>query len=170
MNSNKSATAKPEMVGVFSNRQQFEAAVAALYEAGFTHADLSVLSSHDPIDVAGKPGKPWRDALTALVGELKFEGPLLASGIIYLAGGPVSGTIAALVGATVGGLAAKEVLDEVTSSPDTEDFARALEAGSVILWVHAPEAGRQDETRRIMETHGAENIHLHGGQSSAGES
>lgn len=150
-----------EMVCVFSNRQQFQAAVDALRAAGFSHADLSALSSHDPIDVAGQPGKPWRDVLTALVGELKYEGPLVASGIIFLAGGPMAGTVAAVVGAAVGGVAAKEVLDEVTSTPDTEDFARAVEAGSIILWAHAPDEERQRTARRIMEAEGGENVHLH---------
>lgn len=161
MQSTTGTASGKEMVGVFNNRQQFHAAVDALQAAGFSHADLSVLSSHDPIDVAGQPGKPWRDVLTALVGELKYEGPLVASGIILVAGGPVAGSIAALVGAAVGGMAAKELLDEVTSAPDTEDFARAVEAGSIILWAHAPDDARQAEARRIMEAHGGENVHLH---------
>ncbi|MDP7547632.1 MAG: hypothetical protein QGF20_10100, partial [Alphaproteobacteria bacterium] len=50
--------------------------------------------------------------------------------------GDISGREAYLrYGAAVGGIAVKEILDEVTSTPHTEDFARSLEAGSVILWV-----------------------------------
>ncbi len=150
-----------EVVGILSTREDFEAAVAALNEAGFERADLSVLSSHESIDVAGRPGKPWRDALIALVGELKYEGPLVASGLILLAGGPTAASIAAIIGAAVSGVALKEVLDEVTSAPDTEDFARSLEAGSVILWVRVDGDEREGTATRILKGHGGRNVHVH---------
>ena len=54
----------------------------------------------------------------------------MASGAILLVGGTVSATIAGIIGAAVGGIAVKEVLDEVTSTPHTEDFARSLEAAA----------------------------------------
>lgn len=151
-----------EVVGLFADRTGFEKAVEALLGAGFARADLSVLSSHESLDAAGRPGKPWKDVLTALVGELKFEAPLVASGIVYLAGGPVAGTIAAAVGAAVGGVAIKEVLDEVTSTPHTEDFARAVEAGSVILWCAAGDDAAEARVRNIMTAAGARNVHRHG--------
>ncbi len=150
-----------EVVGLFADRVTFEAAIEALAAAGFGRSDLSVLSSHDSIDAAGRPGKPWKDALIALVGELKYEGPLVASGAIYLAGGALAATIAGIVAAAVGGIAAKELLDEVTSSPNTEDFARSLEAGSVILWVRVSDAARMGAARAILEENGGANVHIH---------
>ena len=66
-----------EVVGLFADRDSFEAAVAGLTEAGFARTDLSVLGSHESLDAAGEPGKQWKDALVALVGELKFEVPLV---------------------------------------------------------------------------------------------
>ena len=126
-----------EVVGLFAGRESFETAIEALTAAGFERADLSVLGSHESIDAAGAPGKPWRDVLTALVGEIKYEVPMMASGAVLLAGGPMAATIAGLVAAAVGGIAAKEIVDEVTLSPHTEDFARSLEAGGLILWVRA---------------------------------
>ena len=150
-----------ETVGLFADRESFEAAVEALKGAGFERTDLSVLGSHESIDAAGKPGKPWKDILTALVGELKYEGPLVASGAILLVGGTVSATIAGIIGAAVGGIAVKEILDEVTSTPHTEDFARSLEAGSVILWVRTPEAEREGAATAILEEYGGVNVHTH---------
>ena len=47
----------------------------------------------------------------------------------------MAATLAALIGAAVGGMAVKEVLEEVSSAPHTVDFKRALDAGSIILWV-----------------------------------
>jgi hypothetical protein len=157
----KAQTSEParEVIGLFADRDSFEAAIAALMEAGFDRADLSVLSSHESIDAAGAPGKPWRDVMTAMVGEIKYEVPLVASGAILLAGGPVAATIAGVIGAAVGGVAVKEVLEEVTAKPHTEDFARSLAAGSVILWVRATDDNREAAARAILERHGGYNIH-----------
>ncbi len=158
---NDTCATDPEVVGLFSGRDDFEAAVSELKDAGFERADLSVLSSHESIDAAAAPGTPWKDALTALVGELKYEGPMVASGAIYLAGGTIAAVAAGIIGAAVGGVAVKEILDEVTSAPNTEDFARSLDAGSVILWVRATDKDQQDKAMEILEKNGATNVHIH---------
>lgn len=155
------STTGREVVGLFAERDGFEAAINALMEAGFEHSDLSVLSSHESIDAAGKPAKPWKDVLTAMVGELKYEGPLVASGAILLVGGQFAAVVAGLIGAAVGGVAVKEVLDQVTSTPHTEDFARSLEAGSVILWVRVGDEQRQSKALAILEDAGGANVHIH---------
>lgn len=156
-----------EVVGILADRAQFEQAVNDLLAAGFTRADLSVLSSHDSIDVAGREAKSWRDATVALVGELRYEGPLVAAGLIALAAGPVGAIIAAAVAAGVGGVAVKELLDEVTSVPDTEDFARALAAGSLILWVCTSGAVQEQKAKDILAGVGASNIHIHERQAAS---
>lgn len=150
-----------EIVGILKTREDFEQATKALLESGFERTDLSVLSSHESIEAAGKPAKPIKDVLSALVGEIRFEGPMVASGGVFLAGGPVGELIGAVVGATVGGVALKEVLDEVTATPHTEDFARAVDAGSIILWVRTPDESKQANATEILQKLGAENVHLH---------
>lgn len=153
------APATREVVGTFSDRARFEAAVDALLKAGFARPDLSVLSSHDSLEVAGREGRPWRDVLIALAGEIKYEGPLVAAGLIALAAGPVGAAIAALVAAGVGGVAAKELLDEISAIPDSDDFARALAAGSVILWVMVKDQLEEERARAVLAGQGAQNIH-----------
>lgn len=158
---NSPMAATREVVGTFSDRAHFQAAIDRLAEAGFARADLSVLSSHDSIDMAtGREGKPWKDVLVALVGELKYEGPLVAAGLIALAAGPVGASIAGLVAAGVGGAAIKEVLDEVAALPDSDDFARALAAGSVILWVAVRDADEEERAKLILRGESAQNIHV----------
>lgn len=157
---NETTTAR-EVVGLFADRETFEAAIKALVDDGFERSDLSLLSSHESLDAAGEPGKPLHDVLQSLVGELKFEAPLVASGAIFLAGGPVAATVAAIIGTTTGMIAAKEVIEGVTSTPHTEDFARSLEAGSVILWVRVDTASREESAREILESNGADNVHVH---------
>ncbi|GGF53107.1 MULTISPECIES: hypothetical protein [Terasakiella] len=158
MNSN---TVNTEVVGLLNSRETFEKTIEALLKEGFERTDLSVLSSHESIDAAGKPAKPLKDVLSALVGEIKFEGPMVASGAIFLAGGPIGELIGAVVGATVGGVAVKEVLDEVTATPHTEDFARAVDAGSIILWVRADGIEREAKAKEVLQNQGAENVHIH---------
>ena len=155
-----SARPTREVVGTFADRDRFQAAVDALIKAGFPRSDLSVLSSHDSIDAIGRDGKSWRDVLVALVGALKYEGPLVAAGLIALAAGPVGAVIAGLVAAGVGGVAAKEVLDEVSAIPDSADFSRALAAGSVILWVAVPDGKGEDGAAAVMRANGAANVHV----------
>ena len=123
------AVALREVVGTFADRTHFEAAVSTLLESGFDRGRLSVLASHDSLDAADPTkGRKWRDGLVALVGELKYEGPLVAAGLIAIAAGPVGAVIAGLVAAGVGGAALKEVLEEVAAIPDSTDFTRALAA------------------------------------------
>jgi hypothetical protein len=149
-----------EVVGLFADRESFDRAFEMLVRRGFDRTDLSVLASHDSLDAAGQPGRTWRDAMLAIAGELKYEGPLVASGAIFLAGGPIAASIAAVIGAAVGGVAVKDVLEEVTAKPHTQEFARSLAAGSVILWVRATDTARQSEARAILEANGGANVHV----------
>jgi len=153
----------PELVGLFDTKDSFDAAVNALRGSGFARTDLSVLSSHESIDVAGSDGRSWSDVLTALVGEVKYEVPLVASGAIALFGGAATAPAAIVIGAGVGAVALREFIDEVTSTPHTEDYARAVDAGSVILWVRLDPSmeGAEATAKAILEKHGATNIHLH---------
>ncbi|CAA7616352.1 hypothetical protein [Magnetospirillum sp. UT-4] len=149
-----------EVVATFADREHFQQAVDQLLKAGFTRSDLSVLSSHDSLDAAGREGRSWKDSLVALVGEVKYEGPLVAAGLIALAAGPVGAALAGLVAAGVGGVAIKELLDELAAIPDSESFARALAAGSVILWVLAEDQLKEDKARAVLEAAGGANIHV----------
>jgi hypothetical protein len=150
-------------VAVLADRAQFDRALDGLLKAGFSRADLSVLTSHDSIDAAGRPGSTWRNALTAIAAEAKYEVPLVASGLILLAGGPVAAAVSAVVGAAVGGIALKELLGEISAAPHTEDFARAIEAGSIILWVRAPDRKAQERARTCLAAAGGVNVHVHEG-------
>jgi hypothetical protein len=149
-----------EVVGTFADRAHFEAAVNALLHGGFERERLSVLASHESIAVADAKGRSWRDALVALVGEMKYEGPLVAAGLIALAAGPVGSVIAGLIAAGVGGVALHEMLGEVSALPDSTDFARALAAGSVILWVGVDTPAEEADAVRLLAASGGANVHV----------
>lgn len=150
-----------EVVGLFGSREGVERAIACLKAAGFADADLSLLASHESIEAADTSGRTWKERLVALVDELRYEQPLVASGAIFLAGGPMAATVAAVIGAAVGGVAVKEVLEEVTATPHTAQFARSVEAGSVILWVRADAPEREETAARILSESGGTNVHSH---------
>ena len=150
-----------EIVGIFADREHFSAAVAALLAAGFKREDISVLSSHSSLDVTEAQATSWRDKLLALSGEIKYEGPLLAAGLIALAAGPVGAMVAGLVAAGVGGLAIKEVVDEVGCTAHSDAFTRALNAGSVILWVVVQTPGDEEKATQMLNQNMASNVHLH---------
>jgi hypothetical protein len=58
-------------------------------------------------------------------------------------------------------VALRELLDDIKATPHTEAFARALEAGAVLLWVRAETADRQTSASNILSRHGAGDVHLH---------
>lgn len=150
-----------ELVGVFADRRHFEDAIEALVAEGFAHGDLSILSSHDPIEAAEPPGKTIREVLLPLFSELRYEVPLVTAGLIALAAGPTAAVIAGLVAAGVGGAALREILSEITTMPHTENFERALDAGSLILWVAIDDDAAEAKARPILERFGAKNVHIH---------
>jgi hypothetical protein len=148
-----------EVVAVFETRDAFDRAVAGLLAEGFARDDISVLASHTSLDAA-RPATPRDEALTGLVGELKYAFPLTTAGLIAIVGGPITAPLAALVAAGIGGAAIKEYLDELTSHPEPDAFANALEAGGVILWVRVADAAAEARAGAILERCGGRNVHL----------
>lgn len=149
-----------EAVASFADREHFRRAVSELLASGFDQTDLSVLASHQPIAVADDE----RGALTAagLAEELKYIGPLTVAGIVLLSGGPIAVTVAALIGAGLGGAALKEIFDDYTAPPHRDEFAAALAAGAVLLWVRCADPELETRALRILEEAGGRHVHIHG--------
>lgn len=161
-----------EAVASFPDRPSFERAVSGLLAAGFKPSDLSVLASHDSLEVAGRvagyPGTPKEDLVAGLNDEIKYIAPLTIAGIIMLTGGPIAAGIAAIVGAGLGGAALKEVLDQYSAANHSAEFAAALKAGAILLWARTEDPELEAPALRIMEEAGGRNAHIHG-RSARGE-
>jgi hypothetical protein len=150
-----------EVAGLFETRDAFDGAVAALLAAGVPRSGISVLASHAPLDAAEARKRPPRDnALMALTGELTYLFPLTTAGLLAVVGGPITAELAALVAAGVGGLAVKDYIGEVTSHPETREFARALEDGGVIVWVRAADESTAGAIVQVLEQSSGKNVHL----------
>ena len=152
-----------EAVGSFPDREHFHRAVANLVGAGFDTADLSVLASRDSLAAAGEPPAREPKLLPAgLADEIKYIAPLPVAGIILLSGGPIAATVAALVGAGLGGAALKELFDDYTAPRHAENFEAALHAGAALLWVRCEDSERELTATRILEETGGRHVHVHG--------
>jgi len=155
-----------EAVGSFADRAHFRRAVGQLLAAGFKPDDLSVLASHDSLEVAGSlpgySGTPAETERNGLVAELPYIAPLTIAGIIMISAGPIAAALAALVGVGVGGAAIKEFLDNYAANQHTEEFAAALEAGAVLLWARVDDRELEATATRILEEAGGRHVHIHG--------
>ncbi len=158
---NESPTHVTEVVGRFDSREEFTAAVEALRDAGFSRDALSVLDTHQSLEASKGEHRAWQDVLSGMTSEVTYIGPLATAGIIAVAAGPVGAMIASLMAAGIGGLALRDALDEVEATPDTEAFAKALEAGALLLWVRAEDLGDQTTAREILSAKGGEDVHTH---------
>jgi hypothetical protein len=152
-----------EAVASFPDRDHFHRAASGLLAAGFDTSDLSVLASHVSLAAAGEPGGGGQSAVPAGLGdEIKYIAPLTVAGIILLSGGPIAATVAALVGAGLGGAALKELFDDYTAPRHSDDFAAALHAGAVLLWARCEDPERELTATRILEEAGGKHVHVHG--------
>jgi hypothetical protein len=150
-----------EVVAHFGDEASFREAVDALVAAGFDRNDLSVLGSHDSLEVAEAAKSPFASWLASLTGEVKYIGPLTTAGFIALATGPTGIFIAGLVAAGVAGVAAKELFDDLTSAEHAESFAHAFESGGVVLWVRVADDAAVRQAKELLAKKGGDHIHLH---------
>jgi hypothetical protein len=152
-----------EAVASFPDPAHFRRAVSELLAAGFERSDISVLASHDSLAVAEEAAGTAKEVLRAgLTDEIKYIAPLTLAGIIVLSGGPIAITLAALVGAGLGGAALKELFDDYTAARHSQDFAAALQAGAPLLWVRCPDPDSELAATRILEEAGGQRVHVHG--------
>ena len=152
-----------EAVASFADREHLRRAVSGLLAAGFEQSALSVLATHESLAAVGEAAGNRTPLLPAgLSDEINYIGPLTIAGIIVLSGGPIAATVAALVGAGLGGAALKELFDRYTAAHHSRDFEAALRAGAVLLWCRCEDPERELTATRILEEAGGRHVHVHG--------
>ncbi len=150
-----------EIVGRFAERESFKEAVETLLAAGFQSSDLSVLDTHEALSASDSATEAWQQAMIGLVGEIKYVGPITAAGLIAVATGPIGAAIAGLLAAGVTSVALTELLTTLRATPHTEQFARALESGTLLLWVSTQSEQQSKVASEILTRYGAEDVHRH---------
>jgi hypothetical protein len=149
-----------ELVGIFSQAQPLLDCIKALQTKGFSHQQLSILSSHEAIEAAAEDGGTWQDRLMPLLSETRYEVPLVSGLLIALAGGPAAAVVGGLAAAGVGVMAIKDLLEQTIALPNSEAFAEAVRTGEILLWVAVPDQASEQAAHALLESHGARNIHL----------
>lgn len=129
---------------------------------------MSVLASHQALSATEE--HPADLIAAGLSGEIKYIAPLTVAGIILISGGPIAATLAALVGAGLGGAALKELFDDYAAPPHREEFAAALHAGAALLWVRCADPEIELRALRILEEAGGHHVHIHGRPAHSVES
>jgi hypothetical protein len=132
-----------EVVAEYADKANLERAVTALRAAGFERSDLSVLATHDSLDVMAEDQAGVRGDLPLVIaGETEFLGLIATAGVILLASGPWGALAAGIAGLAGGALALEPLLDRITQSAHARGFAKALESGRILLWVRTADADR----------------------------
>ncbi|HWG79674.1 MAG TPA: hypothetical protein VN681_07870 [Stellaceae bacterium] len=154
-----------EAVAAFSGKAALRDAVARLLAAGFKPTDLSVLATHDSLEVAGgMPGykdRPGAALLAGLTDEVNFIAPLTVAGFVLVSGGPIAVALGALVAAGLGGAAVKELLDRYAANQHSAEFAAALQSGAVLLWARVDDPELEATAIRLLEEAGGRHAHMH---------
>jgi hypothetical protein len=170
-----------EVVGLFADPHKMEEAVQDLLTNGlFDHADVAILARDrtvreklghrigDSLTAADDPKVPRRNWVEpesrmegrgALASVLGYLGAITALGLTFASGGAVAAAVgAALVGAG-GGAALGAGLGKIVDSRLAAEMQRQVEAGGILLWVHARDAVCEAKAVEMLERHGASHVH-----------
>jgi hypothetical protein len=132
------AEATRELVAQFKDPDSFGRAVEALLAVGFERTDLSMLGTHDSLEVAGDLAGYKRDPAGSMRAGLAKDAGLIGSialaGVLLLAAGPVGAAGAAVAAAAAGALALRPFLGQLTEAAHAEGLADAVESGHILLW------------------------------------
>lgn len=154
-------------VGVFPSRQDADAAVTALYDAGFTSSQVGVVSRNAPArtdtvakseDDAEAAGEGAMVGAVTGVGIGGLIGAGVLAGVIPVIGPALfAGTLGVLASNAAGGAAVAGIIGALTGwgvpHEDAEYYQGEIAAGRTVVTVTASE--RCDEARAILRRFGA---------------
>lgn len=153
-----------EAVASFADQKQFREAVKRLVASGFAPPDMSILASHESLELAGGvpgySGKPGKALLAGLTDEVGLLAPLQVAGFSILGGGPIAGAVAAAVTAGLGALGLGEVIERLVSNRHAPNYVEALKAGNLLLWVRVASAAQEWQALAILGECGGANAHI----------
>ncbi|MFO7812863.1 MAG: quinol:electron acceptor oxidoreductase subunit ActD [Pelovirga sp.] len=157
--------------GIYPNRMMVERAVEELTDAGFRHADISVLFPADEntkeltveeeslVQERAATGGRTGAAIGSTLGLLAGIGTIAIPGIgPFIAAGPI---MAALAGAGAGGLfggVTGALIGAGIPEYEAKHYERRLKEGWILLSVHADDRVWKNKGKDILEQTGAEDI------------
>ncbi len=174
---------KPAVFGLVESETQARSAVIALESAGFIATDISVLTGGISYDINGNPetgfaktrevghvnstkapegataGVAAGGALGGIAGWLLAIGALAIPGLgPFVAAGPIMAALSgAAIGATAGGLGGALVGYGIPEY-EAKLYAGKVEAGHILIGIHAINDDEAEAARKALERAGAEDI------------
>lgn len=160
-----------EAVGVFTDLEALNAAVAELETTAFPRHDISVLSaqSNTPAQIAEDDPAAPRTILVRPEEKTIGAGVIIAGGayagavtaLLALGPAPIVGVIVmailgAMAGAVMGG-----ALVWLISNHLRQSWRHTVSNGGMVLWVRTPGIRAEKMACAIMSKHGAHDIHVH---------
>lgn len=167
------------LVAAFPDQDQADRAITELEEAGFDSEDISIVTLDEKTGKASGDNEAGKDMVEGAVGGATTGGVigglagLLAGAEIIpalsglLIGGPIAaalgltGVAAATVSGAVTGAAAGSLVGALTNLGLSEDVAKSydetIREGGIVLGVPVSD-GEDAEVRRILDSHGAEQV------------
>jgi hypothetical protein len=171
-----------EVVAVFQNSDDLEAAIDKLASSGFARQNISVMAGHDVI--ADKLGHHFKqvkeieddakvpeayfvrdeevsEAQAAAIGLPMYIGGAGGALAVAASGGALALAIAAataggLIGGGIGGVVAKALGDHHAKTIQSN-----LEAGGILLWVRVNDADEESKATQLLGESGGQDIHAH---------
>lgn len=171
-----------EVVGIFHDAGDLQAAIDELLSSGVDRAELSLLAGehtiekslghkyHKVSELADDPVIPraayvstealgWAEG--GLIGGLLYVGAALAAGAVVVSGGALAAAIAAAAVAGGGGALIGSVLARWVGHHHAHYLEEQLERGGLLLWVRAWDADDEVKASRILRNHAGDNVHIH---------
>lgn len=171
-----------EVVGIFDQPEELQAAIDDLLSSGFHRAELSLLSSVATVDrklghrfqkvgeLADDTAVPRTayvsteaigDAEGALVGTLMYVGAVTAAGVAVASGGALASLIiAAAVAGGSGGLLGA-ILAKWLGQHHARYLQEQVDRGGLLLWVHARDDTAERRALVILEKHSGREVYVH---------
>lgn len=178
-----------EAVGVFHQWADLRAAVDELLLNGFDRADVSMLAGEQVVerklghvyekvteleDDANAPRVAFvgRDSMTegkaSAIGALGYVGAAAAVGAVVASGGALAWVLLAGVAAGGGGAALGTLLARALGRGRAKDIEAQINKGGLLLWVRTCDADREARATAILGKHGADDVHVHDFEGTAG--
>ena len=150
-----------ELVCLVHSKDQLDRILSDLIEDGFTKDDISLLTSHQALDDVDMNEEEIKTSVTEAMGEdLKLVGPIATAGLIMLATAPFDALIAGAIAAGLGVVAIKNILEGWLSEHALNEYADAVQAGSIVVWINAETREQEMLARAVLDKGSAENIHI----------
>lgn len=172
-----------EAVGVFEDAESLQDAIDALMlEEHFDRDDLGLLATEDAIEeklgykpqsaaeAAENPHAPRTFPVTpeergtakgGLIAGFTYLGAVGTAGLVVATGGAFALAIGSALAAGGAGAAVGGTLAHWLDKRHAKEIEQHIEYGGLVLWVRTADAAQEEAAQRILESHGARNVHIH---------